>query len=415
MKAAGHLFLISLATGFFVILEPAPTDLAFILAFMLVFLGMQVHMPQAIHTYAVLTFLFLLTNSASAMACTHFVFCFRYLAITIYLFLVPILMVHLVTSLSPRYLSAMYTAFFTAIFISAMAGILARFGLLPGPTTLYFREDAGLRLSPFFKDPNVYAPYLGAGLILFLGHVIAWSRNMWFGLLGITVMWFPLLLAFSRAAWLAIAAASVVFLLTMVVLGSGQKAGRRFLKIVCLVLFVVVPLSAVGLYVTGLLDFFSHRLAIQSYDTHRFATHAKSIGIAFDNPFGIGPGHFVGKSHFPQSQFDFAAHNVYAKVWVENGFAGLALFLAIILWAMRDILRVARLRTERFPIHVALFAALAGIMVNGYFIDTLHWRHLFVLLGFVFAEVYVTEHSLAHQRRPWRPAPMIHRRARSLA
>lgn len=391
------LFLASLSLGFFVIAEPAPTDLAFLLSMLLVLLSMKVHMPQAIHTYAILSFAFLLANTSSAAFCTEFNFCFRYMAITIYLFLIPLLMVHLVAANGPRYLPIMYKAYFVAIVVSALAGILARAGLMPGPTTLYFRADDGLRLSPFFKDPNVYAPYLGAGLIVMFGYVVAKSNRLWVGLLGLVIVWIPFLLAFSRAAWLSISVAAFLYLVVMLILGSGLFAGRRFVRIVMIFTFFAFPLTILVLYLTGLLGFFEHRLGLQSYDANRFFAANQAVSVALENPFGIGPGHFVGRTHFPGSQFDLAPHNVYAKVWVENGFFGLFVLLAIILRAMYDLLRIARLRTDRFPIHIALFACLGGILANGYFIDTLHWRHLFVILGFSFCEVYLT--GLAHRRR----------------
>lgn len=400
MNAAGRAFLVCLGTSFFVLAEPAPTDMAFFVAMFLTMASMNVHLPSSIFTYLLFSFAFMLTNMTSAIACDSFRFCFRYMGITAYLFLIPPLMVHLVAINGVKFLPKMYRAFFVAILISAMSGILATIGILPGPAELYYRADDRLRLSPFFKDPNVYAPYLGAGLILLLGYSALSKSSLWKSLLGMLLVWIPLLLAFSRAAWLAIAVSAITFAIGMLILGRGLPSGERFSRVASVGIFIFLPSSAIILYYTGLLDFFEHRLGLQSYDAERFETHAEAVKVALENPFGIGPGHFVGQTHFPDSKFAYAAHNVYAKVMVENGFLGIILFLAITIFALIDLARAARLKTPRYPVQLALIAGIVGILVNGYFIDTLHWRHLFVLLGFAYSEVYVAQVTLSIRKIP---------------
>ena len=404
---SARLMLLSLATGFFVIAEPAPTDLAFMVAFLLAAATFRMHVLGAGLGFVILFYVFLLTNTASATQCRSATFCARYMIITFYLMAVPLLMLHLSAVYGPGFRERLYSAFFLSVTISAVVGIAARLGVMPGPTTLYFRADDGLRLSPFFKDPNVYAPYVAAGLILLAGHLVAGTRRILPGIALLALMWVPMLLAFSRAAWLATAVSALVFLALMALLVPGRRVSRRLATLLASAILIILPVSGVLLVQFDLLAFFEHRLGLQSYDTDRFAGHARAVEVALDQPLGIGPGHFVGRTHFPASQFALAAHNVFLKVWVENGIAGLVTFLGIYFYLLAKLLGRALQRTPRLPIHAALIACLVGTLINGYFIDTLHWRHLFVVMGFALTEMLPAERTrpVEPAARPTAPRP----------
>ena len=384
---AARMLLVSLATSFVVVAEPAPTDLAFVLAAALVAVGARLHIPGPGMGYLALAYLFLLANTASATQCTNAYFCLRYMAITSYLVAIPLVMLHLSALYGRRYVDRLHDAFFVAITFAALAGVLARLGLMPGPTTLYFRADDGLRLSPFFKDPNVYAPFLASGLVLLLGHVVAGTKRFALGMPLLALIWTPMLLAFSRAAWLSAAVSLVTFLALLLAMAPGRDALGRLGRVGLGGFAVILPASALALVEFDLLTFFEHRLGLQSYDSDRFATHAAAVALALDNPSGIGPGHFVGRTHFEASDFTLAPHNVFLKVWVENSLLGLLSFLGFYAYLMGRLFRLALLRTKRQPIHIALIACLMGTLVNGYFIDTLHWRHLFAVMGLSLLEL----------------------------
>ena len=401
---AARMLLVSLATSFFVVAEPAATDLAFLLTALLVAVAVRLHVPRPGMVYCALAYLFLLTNAASATQCKNFYFCMRYMAITAYLVAIPVVMLHLSALYGGRYIDRLHNAFLLAVAVGALSGILARLGLMPGPTSLYFRADDGLRLSPFFKDPNVYAPFLSSGLILLLGHIVAGSKRFALGFPLLGLIWIPMFLAFSRAAWLNVAVSALTFIALMVALAPGREALGRLARVCLATVLVIVPVSALVLLQFDLLSFFEHRLGLQSYDSHRFAGHAAAIALAEDNPFGIGPGHFVGRTHFATSDFALAAHNVFLKVWVENSLLGLLSFLGLYAYLLARLFQLALLRTGRQAIHVALIACLMGTLVNGYFIDTLHWRHLFALMGFSLVEIHAFGPRLAAaaRRRPER-------------
>lgn len=400
----GWLLIVSLLTSFIVMAEPAPTDVAYLCAALCVAFGLRLSMPRAAVLYAAIAYVFLLSNSISGAECVNPGQCTMYIFITFYLVSIPILMVHFSMTFGMPFVRRMYTAFFIAIVISALTGVLARAGVLPGPSYLFFREDEGLRLSPFFKDPNVYGPFMVAGLMLYLGHVVSGARPLLRGGAVLALIWIPLFLAFSRAAWLAAAISLLIF----VVLGYGFLRAslpvRRLSTLILGSIGLLVPLSVVILVEFNLLWFFQRRLGLQSYDTERFSAHSEAIGVALDNPLGIGPGRFVGQTKLPGSEFALATHNVFLKVWAENGWLGIASFLGlfgVVLWGLgRLILRP----TGRLPIHIALVACLVGMLVNGWFIDTLHWRHMFVVLGFGLVEIAVAEQLAPGGQPPGRAA-----------
>ena len=77
---------------------------------------------------------------------------------------------------------------------------------------------------------------------------------------------------------------------------------------------------------------------------------------------------------------------MYARALAEEGFPGLVallvLLLATLAWAGRN----AVLGRDTYGIgSAALLGAWCGILANGAFVDTLHWRHLWVVAALIWA------------------------------
>lgn len=87
--------------------------------------------------------------------------------------------------------------------------------------------------------------------------------------------------------------------------------------------------------------------------------------------FGRGPG---------QSEvwFGMSPHNLYLRVWFENGIVGLIGLLALIAVSLGNLYAHSRSGSN---LATVTLASIVGILVNSLFIDTHHWRHFWLLLA----------------------------------
>jgi O-antigen ligase len=126
-----------------------------------------------------------------------------------------------------------------------------------------------------------------------------------------------------------------------------------------------------------------------SYDEGgRLAAWASGVLMFWDRPFGVGPGQFEIISPGYQEKLPFTSiitpstHSTYIWVLAENGAAVLALFLLGVVGTSIRSCRLARklpLEHPLKPTAVWITSSLAGILAEGFVIDTLHWRHLWLL------------------------------------
>jgi O-antigen ligase len=182
-------------------------------------------------------------------------------------------------------------------------------------------------------------------------------------------------LSFSRAAWLNLALG--IFLLFAVLLVSRNSA-RQALRLLTLLLVFAAATIAV-LSATGSIHFLDERASVQHYDNQRFGAQKFGIDYAEHPPLGAGPGQFDVIS-------PISAHSTYVRVLVEQGFLGLAILVAIILVTVVLAVRNCTLGRSTYGIGAgALLGAWCGALANSFFVDTLHWRHLWLVAALIWA------------------------------
>src|SRR5262249_2425455 len=138
-------------------------------------------------------------------------------------------------------------------------------------------------------------------------------------------------------------------------------------------------LVASALVLTGSTGFLSQRAHLQRYDAERFSAQALGVREGERYPLGIGPGQFDVVSVV-------SAHSTYIRAFAEEGLPGLltllALIFATLLFAVRNVLR----GVDTYGIgSAALLGSWLGIVANSLFIDTLHWRHLWLIAALIWA------------------------------
>jgi len=362
---------VAFALSSVVVIEPAPVDLLLVLLLMVGLFNGRLSMRRLENATLVhlatwvlgLANLFALIQPYPAPASVVFA------AVSIYL-------------LASMYLVKMYvtSAFHGRVILAgywvagwiAVAGVTLAFLGLVSDRFLF----TGLRARGFFKDPNVFAAFLMPLFALVLDEWIdpTWPQVPVF-VKGLTLILIPVgaVLSFSRAGLGTLAI--TVTLYTGISLFKGRQVGR-LLAILSIIGVAALLLGGV-LFVTrpDLVDVLRWRFVLlQSYDAFRFTRQQEGIITAFTHPTGVGPGVFGG------------AHQFYIRTLVEQGVLGLLALLTLLLAITLMVLQTALGPDRVYGLSAtALLAGLVGTLANGFLIDTVHWRHLYLLLGLSWA------------------------------
>jgi hypothetical protein len=353
-------------------IEPAPADLILFVVIAVAFVTGRFYIRRVPLIVIVLLSVFLALNMLASVELIDFGRGVTFFAITLYLAIFSIWLTGYVHS--TRAARVVLRAYLAAAVFSAAIGVLALFVAFPGHQFLVF----GARAQGLFKDPNVLGPFLVPAALILLEETIA-PRLLRarlptkLGLLSILTM--GILFAFSRAAWLNFVLGAFVMLCVLSLRrGGGRKAAT----------FVVVGVSAASvlfaaLALTSSFTFLSERARLQAYDTQRFGAQASGIELAVRYPLGIGPGQFEQVS-------PISAHSTYVRALSEEGVLGLFVLVTLLLLTLAFAGRNAILGRDTYGIgSAALLASWCGLLANSVFIDTLHWRHFWLLAALIWA------------------------------
>jgi O-antigen ligase len=239
-------------------------------------------------------------------------------------------------------------------------------------------DDLLTRANVLFEDANVYGPFLVPIAVIVLEERLRprLLRHRPFVLaLLFVVLVVGTLVSFSRASWINFGVALVVMLGVVALRRGGGSAALRTVITVAVAVGAVVGVIAL----TGSLAFFEERAQVQPYDTARFGAQRAGVEMATQFPLGVGPGQF--KVHYP-----YEAHSTYVRVLAEQGVLGLSVWLALagvtLFMATRNALR----GWDTYGIgSAALLGSWCGLLVNSVVVDTLHWRHLWVVAALIWA------------------------------
>jgi len=183
------------------------------------------------------------------------------------------------------------------------------------------------------------------------------------------------LFSFSRAAWLNLAVGTLV-VFSVLALRRGGFGRAAMLGATVLVAGAAL---AVTVAASSSLTFLEERASFQAYDTQRFGAQLSGIDLAAEYPLGIGPGQFERASQL-------SAHSTYVRALAEEGILGLLVVLALMVLTLGFAGRNAVLGADTYGIgSAALFGAWCGILANSVFVDTLHWRHLWLVAALIWA------------------------------
>lgn len=353
--------------------EPAPPDLVLMTVIAVAAVTGRFDLARVPRTAAATVAVFAGINVLSMVEVIDPVRATLFLSITLYLAIFSVWFASYLTS--ERRARTIVIAYLVAALSSALLALLALYTPLPGRSTFLF--DAH-RPEALFKDPNVLGPFLIPIALIVLDEILSprlleVRRSLKVAMFAVLSL--GVLVSGSRAAWLNEILAVMVFL---AVTGMRRGGGRRALVLLVTLLVagaVVLETAAI----TGSDSFISQRASLQSYDSDRFNAQRHGIQLAQQHPLGIGPGQFEVVS-------PIAAHSTYIRVLSEEGFPGILTWITLVGGTLVLAMASAVRGRDTYGISsAALLAAWCGIVLNSFVVDTLHWRHLWVVAALIWA------------------------------
>lgn len=358
---------------FFVKKEPAPSDAVFLIAIAVSVATGRFRARRVPTIIAALIGIYLTLNVIAIGAVVDMSRAIRFSFITFYLALFGLWLASWVHSRERARIVARGYVF--AAVLSAVLGAGAYAGG-PGRGTLL--EYGGTRAVGLYKDPNVFGAFLVPAALIVVDELFApkllkgrrVTKTLMFLLLTLGIV-----VSFSRAAWINL----VLGIFAMIAVYALRRGGASRALALLTAVVVAAGLVAVVLAATGSLHFLESRAHLQSYDTQRFGAQEDGFRLVAHHPFGIGPGQF--ELYAPLS-----AHSTYVRALAELGILGVVVVLGFALATLALAARNAALGRETYGIGSApLLGAWCGLLVSGFVIDTLHWRHLWLVAALIWA------------------------------
>ncbi len=370
------LFGLAVATGAFVMREPAPTDLlmAALIAVTGLWLVVGRRMPNLPGLPLLGIAVLVVANVVSLSAAGNLAQGLRYLAITVYLALAWMATVQLGRDDDETFWRSVVTAYLCAALLTTLPTLYAFFAPdNPLPMLLQFKRGRG-----FFKDPNVFGPFLIPAVLFALNRLTTHQGTLRARVLTFTataVLAMGVVICQSRAAWGSMLVALVLFA-GLEGLRHGWRIAIRIGIYAALIAAVTAGAFSLATRSTPKVTAqIKQRAQVQWYDAERFKVQKQAAKEATLTPLGIGPGQ-------SEAHFNYATHNLYVRVAMENGLLGAVGLGILLVAAAMQLIHLIRHGAEGVPSYVFIVAAtLVSILVNSVVIDSLHWRHFWLFLA----------------------------------
>jgi O-antigen ligase len=356
--------------------EPAPPDAAFALI-IAVSVASGLFRPSRAPVVVTASIAALLVlNVLSVLAAEDLVVALRFGGITAFLAVMGLWIFTWVDS--PRRARVVVVTWLAGAVLSSIVGVAVVYLPVDLPGRALLMDGTLTRANVFFEDANVFGPFLVPIAAILLEERLRprlLRLRPALKLAFFLILALGVLVSFSRAGWINFVVAIVVMLGVTALRQRGGIAAVRMLGI--LVAASVAALTLVAL--TGNFAFLTERAKLQSYDTERFDAQRAGVAMAGDHVLGVGPGQF--QFHHP-----LEAHSTYVRVLGEQGVLGLVAWLVLsggtLFLALRNVVH----GRDAYGIgSAALLGSWCGLLVNSLVVDTLHWRHLWVVAALIWA------------------------------
>jgi hypothetical protein len=385
-----------IACSAFASIEPSPYEIFFVLA--LLAFGMRGLLFDPGHIPLILGLA--LYNVGGVLALLPFVSereSVIFVAISIYIGVTAIFFAALIAKSPLERMRTIRSGYVAAGCIASCFAIVGYFDI--GGTADHFTLYG--RASGTFKDPNVLGSFLAPPLVWLAQDIMLRRTRLAPAAAPLILMMTALLLTFSRGSW-GVWAASTGLMIVLTFLTTHSAALRQRIVALSIIGTIgVAILLVIALSIPSIREVFEIRASLsQDYDlgeTGRFGAQLRSAPMLMDLPFGFGPLQF--RNHF----YGQDPHNVYVNAFASYGWIGGLGFAALTAATIYCGWRLVFRRTPLQPQAIAVWSCLFVQILQGFQIDTDHWRHLFLLIGTLFGLVAATRRfeaaALAPQRR----------------
>jgi len=364
------------ACGATVSIEPSPYEFMFVVAVIgLGFNGLLFH-----RTMIPMIVLLAAFNAGGLLALVPYVDASEsvsFVAISIYIAATAIFFAALVAKAPLARMATIRSGYVATGFIAAVLGILGYFDV--AGLGEYFTRYDNSRATGLFKDPNVFGPFLIPPIIFLIQDILLRrGAAIWRGAAPLAAMILAVLLSFSRGAWGVFAfSAMLMAALTFATTNSAALRQRIVLLSVVGVFFLAIVL-AIALSIPAIGTMLTDRASLnQEYDLGelgRFGAQLRSIPMLLERPFGFGPMRY-------NLIFPTAPHEVYINAFSAYGWLGGLSFVAFTMVTLYVGFRLVFQRSKLQNDAIAIWSCLLPQMVQGFQIDTDHWRHLYLMFG----------------------------------
>jgi O-antigen ligase len=375
--------------------QPAPSDIIFLWIWLKRLLNRNIKWVSLLSINLFITFA--LMNVIQLIYVKSFQRGLFFVGATIYMLLLALLFLSYTQKGSKNIWSEILYFYIFSVVLSAiiilLLAIIKYIGYSGNISQLY----AASRPKGFFKDPNVAGPFIVTGCLFAISNILFNKKPVWgkFGALFLLTL-FGVILTFSRGALLNLFTGLTVILLIALKLKKGTRFLNLFLPI--LLLFALLIPFLVNTY--GQAGRFT---SLARYDIFgRFNAWRSGIMIFRDYPLGVGPGQFeiyspTYESHIMGAIITPSAHNLYLRVLVENGIVGFICLFGAFAVLISDLYKSVKLSIKANDQWLItngswLLSSLAGILIESFVIDTLHWRHFWIIIGLTLSYIFLTKH-----------------------
>jgi O-antigen ligase len=371
----GTLWLLGASSGL-ALVEPSPYEIVFLLS-LFVFALTGIRFSQKLLPLAMLLLGYNIGGIISLIPWMADGDAVRFTAVSVYLMITAVFIAGIMSQDAAGRLETLRRGYLFAAWIAGLAGLLGYFDIagLGSIFTLYGRA-AGT-----FKDPNVLGPYLALPIVYVLQRILTGQVGLLRGLVTLSIPLAAVFFTFSRGAW-GVLVVSTALMITLTFLTAPNAARRR--RIVAMSLGAIVAMIAallVALSFEEIRSVFDARASLdQEYDqgvTGRFGNQLRAIPMLLEAPNGFGPLQF--RWLFNQAD----PHNVYINAFASYGWLGglswASLMVATCYVGWRVVFRPGPTQLHAIAIWSVLFVTI----LQGFQIDSDHWRHLYLMLGLI--------------------------------
>jgi hypothetical protein len=196
----------------------------------------------------------------------------------------------------------------------------------------------------------------------------------------VSILLLGLLLSFSRGAWFHFAASCLVMMMLAFVAAETPATRLRIFAMSAIGIAALAAFIAILLSFDTIAKMFQERAQLlQSYDVGsggRFRLQELALSAVLDFPNGMGPFEFARVHGIQQ-------HNVYLQAFLVYGWAGGMAYVTLLVATFWAALRTVFVRTPWQPYLICALAAFVGEVLEGFVIDSDHWRHFYLLIGMI--------------------------------